>query len=197
MEITDLVVQEDLLVLALETPHTTNRGQARQRVRAVLAEVLGARLGCAPAEIRLLSVPGRPLLLDRDGVDIGLSVSHEPGLSLAAIHFGGPVGVDLLRVPQAPAWRDEIPLLARDYLGPAVARELAVLPPGERVGHFAACWAALEAGLKLLGRGLEEWHPAVQRALAACCCRPLLLPAGFVGSLALPAAQGGGVQFRQ
>jgi 4'-phosphopantetheinyl transferase len=197
MEMPAVVVQEDLLVLALETPHTSNRRQARQLVRAALAEVLGAHLGCAPADIRLISVPGQPLRLERDGVNVGLSVSHEPGLSLAAIHFGGPVGVDLLRVPVEPEWRGEMLLLARDYLGPAAARALAALPLCDQVAGFAMQWTALEAGLKLWGRGLEEWSPAVQQRLAACRCLPLQLPAGFVGSLALPAAQGGGVQFRQ
>jgi 4'-phosphopantetheinyl transferase len=191
------VPEQGLLVLAVDAPDTPNRVQARQLVRAALAEVLGAHLGCRPAEIRLVSVPGQPLRLDRQGVNIGLSVSHEPGLSLAAIHFGGPVGVDLLRLPPEPEWRDAVLLLAQDYLGPAVAGALVALPAGERVAYFAACWAGFEAGLKLSGRGLEEWSPAVQSRLAGCCCRPLLLPAGFVGSLAVPAAQGGGAQFRQ
>ena len=189
--------EQGLLVLAVEAPDTPDRVQARQLVRAALTQVLGAHLGCAPAEICLVSVPGRPLRLDRDGVDVGLSVSHEPGLSLVAIHFGGPVGVDLLRVPPEPEWRAEVPLLARDYLGPVAARALAALPLGDQVAGFAAQWTALEAGLKLWERGLEEWSPAVQRCLAACRCLPLQLPSGFVGSLAIPATQGGGVQFRQ
>lgn len=189
--------QLGLLVLALETPLTPNRGRARQLVRVALAEVLGAHLGCGAGGIRFVSVAGQALRLDRNGVNIGLSVSHEPGLSLAAIHFGGPVGVDLLQVPRVPEWQDEVPLLARDYLGPDVAQALAALPACERVACFATHWTALEASLKLLGLGLEEWSPSRQRSRAVCHCMPLQLPAGFVGSLAVPAAQGGGTQFRQ
>jgi 4'-phosphopantetheinyl transferase len=189
--------QQDLLVLALETPLTPNRGRARQLVRAALAEVLGAHLGCGAGGIRFVSVAGQALRLDRNRGNIGLSVSHEPGFSLAAIHFGGPVGVDLLQVPREAQWQDEVPLLARDYLGPDVARELAVLPVDERMACFARHWTALEASLKLSGLGLEEWSASRQRSRAVCHCMPLQLPAGFVGSLAVPVAQGGGAQFRQ
>jgi 4'-phosphopantetheinyl transferase len=189
--------QQDLLVLALETPLTPHRGQARELVRAALAEVLGAHLGCGAGGIRLVSVAGRALRLDLKGGNIGLSVSHEPGLSLAAIHFGGPVGVDLMQVPREAQWQDEVPLLARDYLGPDVVRDLAILPVDERMACFARNWTALEASLKLSGLGLEEWSAVRQRSRMASHCMPLQLPSGFVGSLALPAAQGDGAQFRQ
>lgn len=180
----------ELLVLAIDTPAGQDRTTARQLVRARLRSVLAAHLACPAAQVELLSSPGSGLRLAAPKHRIGLSVSHESGLSLAAIHLAGQVGIDLLAVPAKPAWQAEIPTLAADYLGPDCARHLASLPPAQQVAAFARAWTAHEACLKLHGEGLREWNEAEMGTAgqkARCRIRPLALPAGYVGSVAIPA----------
>lgn len=180
----------ELLVLAIETPAGQDRAAARQMLRARVRNVLAAHLACPAAQVELLSSPGSGLRLADPKQRIGLSLSHESGLSLAAIHLAGAVGVDLLSVPAAPVWQAEIPTLAADYLGPDCARHLASLPPAQQLAAFARAWTAHEACLKLHGEGLREWNEAEMGTTgqeSRCRIRPLALPAGYVGSVAIPA----------
>lgn len=181
------VVAENLLIAAVNSEKTPNRAAARQLVRRAISDILAAHLGCLPADVRLLSTPGQALRLDLAGTTIGLSVSHAPGLSLLAIHLTGPVGIDLMSSVTTPDWLAEIPRLAQDYLGPQVAAQLATLPLDEQGTSFAAAWTKLEANLKCRGVGLNEWRTAPQDDLRHCHSFSLCLPAGLIGSLALPA----------
>ncbi|HJV93860.1 MAG TPA: 4'-phosphopantetheinyl transferase superfamily protein, partial [Azonexus sp.] len=113
--------------------------------------------------------------------DVGISVSHEPGLSLAVIHRAGPVGIDLLRLDSPLPDLDQ---LARDYLGPATAAALAALPATQRQAAFAGAWCRLEAGLKCLGMALGEWTPETGRQLADCTFTDIAMPAGWVAAVA-------------
>lgn len=176
----------DLHVIAVETPDTQDRRVAREMVRAAVAEFLATRLGCGIQDIALTSSPGQPLRVQLANATIGLSISHEPGLSLAAVHFGGRVGIDLLRVSTASDWLADVPRLAQDYLGPDAAGELKLLPANERANHFAESWTRLEAGLKCLEIGLTEWTPALQRELDKLEYVRLDLPIGYVGTVAVP-----------
>ncbi|HTH40035.1 MAG TPA: 4'-phosphopantetheinyl transferase superfamily protein [Rhodocyclaceae bacterium] len=181
---------QGVVVLQLTTPKTQDRREARLQVRAAIAHWLAPSLGCAPEEVPLLSQPGQPLRLapmsGQQALNIGIAVSHEPGLSLVALHRGGPVGIDLLALDAAPAWAEDISHLTQDYLGPTVATAIATLPLGEQAASFAQYWTQQEARLKCLGRGLEEWSPALAQAIAGIDTTPLHLPSGYVGSLALP-----------
>jgi 4'-phosphopantetheinyl transferase len=167
----------------IETPETPLRESARRIVRAALREVLSSLLPAPCESPVLISVPGQPIRLAPPWADVGLSVSHEPGLSLLAINLDGPVGVDLLRVAAIPA---DI-AVARDYLGPDIARTLAMLPTGQRPQHFARAWARFEARLKCQALELREWTPELAERLAACSVAELALPAGWVGAVAVPA----------
>lgn len=178
-----LFTDENLLIAAVNSEKTPNRESARRLVRRALCSLLGEYLACPAQDIRLISTPGQPIRLDRTGTRIGLSISHEPGLSLIAINPVGPVGIDLIRLTAITTLDDEIPRLAQDYLGPEIAAQLAALPLDERATGFANAWTRLEAGLKCLNKGLEEWSPALQRAVQNCHSRPLQLPTGYVGSL--------------
>lgn len=174
-----LVAEQNLLLVAVDTPETPIRAAARQRVRQVLREILAPYLACTPAAVPLLSQPGQaPSLAHRP--DIGLSISHERGLSLVAIHFAGPVGVDLMRLPDAADWTDEMATLAGDYLGITLAGH----SPAQRLENFTRAWTAHEARMKCLGRALEETNPELQQRLAQRTAHPLDLPAGFVGYVA-------------
>lgn len=144
MSVRTLFSVTGLHVLAVDTPKTAIRTEARRLVRAALRETLARLLAVSDAAIPLLSVPGAPLRLALPWAHIGLSVSHEAGLSLAAISFDGEVGVDLLRLA-APF--PELEQMARDYLGPAAAQTLIALPPERRPEAFARAWARHEAAL--------------------------------------------------
>lgn len=167
---------QDLLVIAVDTPETPIRDAARRRVRDVLGEILG--------NVELISVPGQPIRLAGLDSPVGISVSHESGLSLLAIHFSGPVGIDLLKVADSPDWQTDIPMLARDYLGPQGARHIAGLAPSEQMLQFCRAWTEHEARLKSRGLALEEWSAALEAELSPCCVQSIALPAGYVGAVA-------------
>lgn len=170
----------ELLIVAINTPRTPVRDEARRLVRGVLREILG--------NVELISVPGQAIRLAQADSPIGISVSHESGLSLLAVNFSGPVGIDLLRIPDDPDWEGQIPALASDYLGPKMARQLNNEAPPERLASFAQAWAAHEARLKCQGMALVEWHSGLEASLAEYCTQQLTLPAGYIGAVATKAA---------
>lgn len=168
---------DGLIVIAVETPKTAMRDSARQLLRAALQEVL-ANYG---QDAALITTPGQaPQLANTP--QIGLSLSHEPGLSLAAINFAGPVGIDLIGLPASALPAAEIRQLALDYLGPAASRRI-----GSNPHAFAEAWTQQEARLKCLRLGLTEWTPILEERLSACRCLRLDLPGGWIGTLALAA----------
>lgn len=171
---------QSLLLVAIDTPCTSVRDTARRLVRGVLREILG--------NVELISVPGQAICLAQADSPIGISVSHESGLSLLAVNFSGPVGIDLLRIPDDPDWEGQIPALASDYLGPTLARQLSDLAPQERLAHFAQAWTRHEARLKCQGLPLTEWSSILEASLNEYRARPLALPSGYVGAVATKAA---------
>ena len=173
----DLTNFRGIWLATVVTPMTPLRDSARQCVRDVLRHILAERLACPSATF--LEVPGEALRIDTAGfTTIGLSVSHEPGLSLLAVRRDGPVGVDLLRLDSLPADSRERRQLAVDYLGLPLP-DLALEP-----ADFARAWARHEARIKCLGMPLGEWNPELDRRLGAVPCIDLALPSGFAGALA-------------
>jgi 4'-phosphopantetheinyl transferase len=177
------VAVDGLYVLAVKTPASPLRDNARSMIRAALRDKLMALLAVAAGNITLLSTPGEPIRLAPPWERIGVSVSHEAGLSLAAINLHGAVGIDLLRLGEPLA---DMPALARDYLGPAAAAKLGTLPVSERPAAFAQDWTGLEARLKCLGQALSEWTPELEVQLAACTVTNLAMPTGWVAAVATP-----------
>ena len=166
----------------VETPETSLRADARRIVRTALRETLASLLPAGHESLALISVPGQPVRLAPPWDGIGLSISHEAGLSLLAINLDGPVGIDLLRVAATPA---DIDAVARDYLGADIARTLAMLPTGQRPQFFARAWTRFEARLKCQALELREWTPELAERLAACSVAELDMPAGWVGAVAV------------
>ncbi len=169
------------VVLALRLPVSLPRPEARAHVRKAARAYIATRLGCAPDAVPLQTEPGlAPQVI---GSAFGVSFSHEPGCSLVAVHWDGPVGVDLMHV----ALPDDWVVLARDYLGAAVAKRLANTAAEERAQAFSQAWTELEAGFKLRGEALREWHSGDEPTAMTTTHRrlELALPCGFVGSLAL------------
>ncbi len=176
----------DLLVISVVTPNSTLRDAARAQLRGALREVLGLQLGCAPEAVKLLSVSGQALRVELPGhgingiAGIGLSASHEAGHSVAAIRRQGPVGIDIMRIAAAFDWQ----AVARDYLGPQALQRIASQPEPDQPQAFAREWTRLEAGLKCLGAGLQEWSPALAKQLESCRLMKLELPPGLCGAVA-------------
>lgn len=178
-------VNGDPIVLTIATPDTSIRDAARKLARRALRDALGVLLDRAPHDIPLISRPGEPLRLDLPGSRIGLSLSHEPGLTLAAIHLGGAVGIDLMRVETGNDWLSDWQAVARDYLGPQVSALIDILPATQQAQAFAHAWTRLEARLKCLSMPLQEWSPALEQQLACCRTYGIALPDGLVGTVAV------------
>lgn len=172
--------QSGLLIIGLVTPQTANRSFARERVRIAVREALGILLECPPKAIELISQPGQPMRVELPGQRIGLSVSHEPGLTLAAICLRDRVGIDLVRIEHRADWEQ----VARDYLGAQARVRIALSSPKLRPYVFAREWTRLEACLKCHGLALTEWHPKLENDMMRCCMSGLNLPEGLVGTVA-------------
>jgi 4'-phosphopantetheinyl transferase len=181
---------QGLTVIHITTPDTEIRPAAREHLRTALRELLAALLQQPAATLPLVSQPGQALVLDQPGTTIGLSMSHAPGLSVAAVHRHGAVGVDVMRIGDGADWMPDWETVARDYLGAQAQSRIHQATPDQRACAFAREWTALEAGLKCLGMGLTEWTPALAQRLAACTVTAIALPPGWCGAVAVPKAQG-------
>ncbi len=155
-------------------------------MRLAVRTFLSGYWGLSSTDVVLHAGPGQVPRVEGAN-SIGLSFSHAPGLSLAAIHLDGPIGVDL----QADEVPDDWRRVAQEFLDP-----LAVIRLEQTQGlGFAAEWAALEAGLKLRGQPLQERsaREAAENAglgaspiVGAWRRVPLDLPTGWAGCVAFP-----------
>ena len=151
------------------------RALARQAARAALRDLLADELGCARDAIVFSDVRGQPVRAEGHE-HIGLSISHERGLSLLALCMSGPVGVDLVAVDYR-AGRDELQRTAAAFLPAHEVNALAQFD--EREPHalaFYRAWARHEARLKCIGQPLQECSPELQARLAGLRCTAVTLP---------------------
>ena len=179
----NIPIDQSLIVIALRTLPTTFRFQARKLIRIAIRQVLAKKLNCQYAEIELISHLGQSLKLSQPRQNIGLSVSHESGLSLAAININGSVGVDLINIKTIPNTR-EIKTLALEYLGAEVAEHLSNLSCSQQKYEFAHAWSGFEARLKCQKKGLSEWTALSALQLNTLSIQPLNLPDDYVGTIA-------------
>lgn len=173
---------DDIFVIGIETVSTTDRTAARRQIRTAISEALCVLTGCDASRFDLDTVPGQSLRLA--GTQIGLSISHELGLSVAAMHLHGMVGIDIVRNDAITQAEAEWPMLARDYLGPAASQRISDADPAQRPQVFATEWTAQEARLKCRGLGLAEWDTA-RESFAEFDLHPLALPLPWIGMLAV------------
>ena len=172
---TALRAPEGVLVIGVEGDG--DRPRARVRIREAIHDALLALTGAA---VTLHGDSGEaPWAVQVEGQRIGLSISHEGALSIAAIHLHGPIGVDMLHT----ALRADALAVTLDYLGPDAAQALTGASPHQRPAVFAAAWTDHEARLKCLGIELGEWDANAR--LAQCRVLALDLPEGLTGTLAL------------
>ncbi|WP_409026703.1 4'-phosphopantetheinyl transferase superfamily protein [Janthinobacterium sp. SUN098] len=151
MDFTVLWAGDGVLVIGIVPP--PSRMEARAHLRQAVREAAAQWQNLDVGEITVESTPGAPPRLLLAGRAASLSFSHDEGLSLAAIGLHGPVGIDVMRVQDIADWFH----LARDYLGPQVAQELAAGPDAQRPRRLAQAWTAREAALKCAGKPLAEW----------------------------------------
>ncbi|MBS0468912.1 MAG: 4'-phosphopantetheinyl transferase superfamily protein [Proteobacteria bacterium] len=155
------------------------RTQARQQIRAALIAELAQEIGCAPQALQISHERGQPPRLRQHGraLPIQLSISHAPGLSLAAWCRAGSVGVDVQAVPR-DATAAELLRTAALFLEP---KRLATLTSQAQnalfLEAFARHWARHEAALKCAGQALVEYTPALAARLAGVRVTSLALPA--------------------
>lgn len=171
-----------VFVISIETVPTNDRTAARHAIRTAICEALDVVTGCDASQRDVASVPGQPVHLA--GSPIGLSISHEVGMSVAAIHLHGAVGIDIVRRDAISEVAADWPILARDYLGPAAAARIGASDLTQRLAVFADEWTAQEARLKCRGFGLIEWD-AARESIAAFNLHPLTLPQPWIGTLAI------------
>ena len=174
MNATVLWSTDGVLVIGIVPP--PSRMEARTQLRQAVREAAAQWLKLNIEAISVESMPGAPPRLLLAGGAAGLSFSHDEGLSLAAVHLHGAVGIDVMRVQAITDWF----MLARDYLGPQVADQLAACPADQRPLALAQAWTAREAALKCAGLQLTEWDGAAP----ACRLQALRLAAPYVATLA-------------
>ena len=163
-------------VLVIGIAGALPRTEARQRIRLAVREAAAQWLNIAIDDISVDSQPGHAPRLLLTGRAAWLSISHDEGLSLAAVHLHGPVGIDVMRVQEIDDWF----AVATEYLGPQVAQSLAACADAQRPQALAQAWTAREAGLKCAGQALGEWDGAA----IDCRLQALPMPARFVATLA-------------
>lgn len=174
MDATVLWSGDGVLVIGIVPP--PSRMEARARLRQAVCEAAAQWQNLDIEAISVESTPGSsPRLLLAGGV-VGLSFSHDEGISLAAVHLHGAVGIDVMRVQDVPDWAN----LARDYLGPQVAGELAACPDAQRPLRLAQAWTAREAVFKCAGLQLKEWDGVALN----CHLQAVETPQNFVATLA-------------
>ena len=170
-------------VLVIGIAAVLPRTEARQRIRAAVRAAAAQWLKMDIESISLESMPGQPPRLLLAGRAAGLSLTHDEGISLAAVHLHGAVGIDVMRVQDIPDWFN----LARDYLGPQAADALAACPDAQRPLRLAQAWTAREAALKCAGLQLMEWNEMSLN----CNVQHIALQDGFVAMLATPKTETG------
>ncbi|PLY43807.1 4-phosphopantetheinyl transferase [Janthinobacterium sp. ROICE36] len=181
MDFTMLWAGDGVLAIGIVPP--PSRMEARARLRQAVCEAAAQWQNLDIEAISVESTPGScPRLLLAGGV-VGLSFSHDEGISLAAVHLHGAVGIDVMRVQDIADWFN----LARDYLGPQVAQELAACPAAQRPLALAQAWTAREAALKCAGLQLMEWNEMSLH----CNVQHIALQDGFIAMLATPKTETG------
>lgn len=182
-DVSKLRLDNGLLVIAIRTSLNIPRVAARQQIRIAIQEVLASLLNCVTSEIQLSSQAGQAIKLVNPSNDIGLSISHDPGLSLAAMNMNGPIGVDLMATESIPEL-GELATLATEYLGEKVTGYILNQPVEERKITFAKAWVTFEASMKLKGLAINECSVARDALLKNIKHIELDLATGYIGAVA-------------
>jgi phosphopantetheinyl transferase len=161
-----------------------SRPAARRELRDVLRQVLAAWSSTPPEQLPLRETASGPAWsgqLDGHGLDINFSYTEGEGW--IGLCRAGLIGVDAMRIRQIPESEE----VARHYLGHAALA--AIQQSSDPAMTFAMAWTELEARLKCLKQGLDEW-PIAQKVLTArCAIQTMLLPGHLVVTVATTSAR--------
>ncbi|WP_394778829.1 4'-phosphopantetheinyl transferase family protein [Undibacterium sp.] len=177
----DDLVKHGLAVISITPDVSAAREQVRLQIRAALLDTLAAAGHCPPSQVQLFSEAAQALRVVVPGRKFGVSITHEAGLSLAAIIDGGAVGVDLVHVDELLDWKP----VAQLYLGDEATAAISRHPAAEQARCFALKWTEHEARLKCCGLGISEWSVELAGKLAGCSVSTLDVPAVYAGSIAV------------
>jgi len=127
-------------------------GEQRDRFaisHGAIRQVLGAYLGCAPADVPLESLSGQPPSM----VGLELSLTHCDDLALFAVAVT-PVGVDIEATSRVGS--DDLEELGEATLSPAELRQFLMTPSEDQPRAWLRSWVRKEAVLKARREGLGD-----------------------------------------
>jgi hypothetical protein len=123
----------------------------RAGARMVLRTLLGRYLRRRPDAIEFAVGPhGKPALAGTGAPPLQFNMSHTRGLALYAVAREIEVGIDIER----PRPGIDTVRLARRFITPREADQLAALQPADRDAAFLKAWVRHEATVKCLGTGV-------------------------------------------
>ena len=178
-----LKLHDGLLVIALRTDAEMSRIQARIQVREALKQLLAILLSYPINKITIFSEPGQAVRLLQPKENIGISISHEHEMSMAAINMNGYCGIDMMSISSISNL-DEINAIALDYLGSQTATNISNLPTHQRIKAFAKAWTEFEAYMKCKGEPIVEWSPTRDNLASNYSYKTLKLPQDYIGTIA-------------
>jgi 4'-phosphopantetheinyl transferase len=120
--------------------------------RALLRTVLARYTACDPRALRFERNPhGKPRLATPTNPPLEFSLSHAPGLTICAVTWRDPVGVDVERDYKI----SDPEGFARKFFSPDDAMRLARLPAKPQNAELLRLWTLKEALAKAQGTGLS------------------------------------------
>jgi 4'-phosphopantetheinyl transferase len=148
------------------------------RAHAALRRILSGYIGIEPRRIGLrYGAAGRPYL---DGIcpDLDFNLTTSGDLALVGLSLGKPVGVDCEQVRE----RRDMAGIAKRMFTSEEASRITVAAREERLELFHIAWTALEAEVKVDGRGLAaRTQPGDLGRLQVGHCVPA---PGFIAAVA-------------
>lgn len=132
--------------------HSTGHRERWQMTRGILRHLLGRYLEMVPREIAFdYGAHGKPRLKQPVNSGLHFNASHSGDYAVLAFTRAGEVGVDIERVREDLARRDDI---ARRFFSTSEQQQLSALPESERAPAFFTLWTRKEAVVKAYGTGL-------------------------------------------
>ena len=185
IELIDPVCRDYLFVFGIDTDIEMHRNEVRKKVRNISRVIIGGILDCNLDEIELLVMPGQPVRLSNGHDSVGLSISHEIGMSLLAVNLRGAVGVDLILLDEDFDLASDYALVSIDYLGMEKFNFIENQPDEHKNLLFSCAWTEMEAALKCQELNLCEWNESLAAAKEKCLNIKLDLHCGMVGSVSI------------
>lgn len=155
------------------------RQTARQELRNALRQLLASWSNLSPEELPLSETARGPLWSGQlGGHSLDINLSYAEGEGWIGLLRAGWIGIDAMHIRPIPESEE----VARHYLGQtglATVRRSA-----DPAMTFAVAWTELEARLKCLKHGLNEWAITQTFLTAKCVIQSMILPDRLVVTVA-------------